>query len=56
MNLAQANGAVLSDDGHRIVLTIYRGTRRTAVELPPLRAVALAQELLQAALPKLPGA
>jgi DNA/RNA-binding domain of Phe-tRNA-synthetase-like protein len=55
MTLTTPSGrAVLADDGERIVLTNYRGSARTAVELSPRLALALAQELLAAALLRLP--
>jgi hypothetical protein len=49
--IASAPRAVVSFDGNHITLAIYRGTSRSSVELTPLRAVMLAHELLQAALP-----
>ncbi|HVB16496.1 MAG TPA: hypothetical protein VNF04_08190 [Stellaceae bacterium] len=46
--------AILSDDGAAITLTLYRKAAAVAaVTLAPRRAVALAGELIAAALPKL---
>ncbi len=49
--LMPGSRAVLVDDGERLVLTSYVGAERLAViELSPLRAVALAGELIAAGL------
>jgi hypothetical protein len=45
--------AVLSDEGGEIRLTVYREAAAVAAVLPPRRAVALAGELIAAALPRL---
>jgi hypothetical protein len=45
--------AAISDDGERIVLTLYEGRDGHSTELTPARAVDLARQLLAAALPKL---
>jgi hypothetical protein len=45
--------AVVSDNGQRILLTVYYGREGYPVELTPLRAADLARKLLEAALPKL---
>jgi hypothetical protein len=46
--------AVVADDGQTIRLTLYAETGAVAaVDLDPLRAIALAGELIDAALPKL---
>jgi len=45
--------AALSDDNTTITLTVYRGeggNTRLAAELPPLVALSLAEQLLQAGL------
>src|SRR4051812_16858960 len=44
--------AIVSDDGREIWLTIYEGNALVSMPLAPVRAVALAGELIRAALPK----
>jgi hypothetical protein len=45
---------VVNDDGQTIRLTLYAETGAVAaVELDPIRAIALAGELIKSALPKL---
>jgi hypothetical protein len=49
-----ASRAVVVDDGRQIRLTLYSETGAVAsVTLDPVRAVALAQQLIAAALPRL---
>jgi len=49
-----ADRAVVADDGAAIRLALYTADHQAvAVELPPTRAVALADDLLAAALPRL---
>ncbi len=53
-DMVAAGRAVVSDDGRLIRLTVYREARAVAaVTLAPRRVVALAGELIAAALPKL---
>ena len=48
-----AERAVLADDGREIRLVLYRGAEAVArVELSPIRALALATQLMQAAMPR----
>lgn len=47
---------VLADDGSTITLAIYAGDTILAATIDPIRAIALAQELIAAALPKLRAA
>jgi hypothetical protein len=51
-----ASRAVVSDDGKVIRLTLYGETGAVAsVEIDPIRAIAVAAELIDAALPRLTG-
>jgi len=45
--------AVVTDDGYRIRLTVYEGRDGREVELSPIDALQLADDLLGAALPRL---
>jgi hypothetical protein len=44
---------VVADDNRTIVLSLYRGRDAVSADLSPMHALRLAQELLDAALPKL---
>jgi len=45
--------AVVTDDGYRIKLTVYEGRESQEVELSPIDALQLADDLLGVALPRL---